>query len=93
MDLNYTRGYPLYYLRDSELVEYLAEWNSDTSHTNWCWYRDTILQAQERGLAKVIVHTEDCPFWWRKFVDSIELTEKAITMIEKSKQKNIQEKI
>lgn len=46
------------------------------------WYRDVIKQAEERGYLKVISHTEEMPFWWRKFDDSIEVTsEKLKNMI------------
>jgi hypothetical protein len=39
----------------------------------WFWYRDVLLQAQERGFVKITAHTDDKPFWWRKFGESIEI--------------------
>ena len=40
----------------------------------WFWYRDVLRQAQERGLLRIAGHTEEMPFWWRKFDESVEVT-------------------
>ena len=37
------------------------------------WYRDVLRQAEERGMLKITGHSDETPFWWRKFSDSIEL--------------------
>jgi len=71
---------------DTELAEMVNEWILDKSHIMYWFYRDTILQAQERGLVKVIAHTEDKPFWWRSFESSIELSDRIKELIEKIKQ-------
>lgn len=39
----------------------------------WFWYRDVILQAQERGLVKVIGDSPELPFYQRKFSESIQV--------------------
>jgi hypothetical protein len=40
----------------------------------WFWYRNVLLQAQERGAIRISGHSEERPFWWRKFEDSVEVT-------------------
>jgi hypothetical protein len=78
----------MFYFNDTELAEMIDRWSRDIDVSYW-WYRDVILQAQERGLVKVIAHTEDCPFWWRKFADSIELSDKIKELIMKNRQRDI----
>ena len=78
----------MYYFRDNEIADMVDEWSRDRSHTLWWWYRDIMLVAQERGLVKVIAHTEDKPFWWRTFAESIELADKIKELIEKNKQRD-----
>ncbi len=79
----------MYYFSNTELAEMISEWSKDTSKVTWWWFRDIILQAQERGLVKVIAHTDDKPFWWRTFAESIELTDKVKELIEKINQRNV----
>ena len=40
----------------------------------WFWYRDVIRQAEQRGYVRVTGHSDELPFWWRKFDDSVEAT-------------------
>ena len=78
----------MYYFSDTELVQMMDEWVKADSYTNhWWWFRDVILQAQEKELIKIIGHTESNPFWWRKFSESIEILDKMKIMIEKNKQR------
>lgn len=79
----------MYYFGNTELAEMINEWSKDNSKVMWWWYRDCILQAQERGLVKVITHTDDKPFWCRTFAESIELTDKVKELIEKINQRNV----
>ena len=37
------------------------------------WYRDVLLQAQDRGLLRITAHEEGNPFWWRRWEDSVEV--------------------
>lgn len=37
------------------------------------WYRDVLRQAEERGLIRIMGHSEQVPFWWRKFDESVEV--------------------
>ena len=39
----------------------------------WFWYRDVIIQAQLRDLIKIVGHSKEMPFWWRKFGECIEI--------------------
>jgi hypothetical protein len=71
---------------DTELAEMVNEWSLDKSHIMYWFYRDIILQAEERGLVKVVANTEDKPFWWRSFEESIELSDRIKELIEKIKQ-------
>lgn len=74
----------MYYFSDTELAQMLNEWRDLNGYTNcWWWYRDCILQAEGRGLVKIIVHTPDNPFWCRKFNESIELTDKIKVLMDK----------
>ena len=37
------------------------------------YYRNVLIQAQERGLVRITGHSNEIPFWWRKFDESIEI--------------------
>lgn len=78
----------MYTFTDTELAEMIDDWSRDYSRVLWFWYRDVILQAQDRGLVKVISHTEDKPFWWRSFGESIELSDRIKEIIERNRQRN-----
>jgi len=73
------------YFSEGELVGELLELMTNRSNHRYFYYRDVILQAQERGYLKVIAHTEDKPFWWRTFEESIELDEKMKGLIERAR--------
>jgi len=77
----------MYWFTESELAQELNRFKNDQEHIPWFWYRDVILHAQERGYAKVTAHTDDKPFWWRKFEDSIELSLKIKEIIERNEQR------
>jgi hypothetical protein len=76
-------GVIMFYYSDKELSEMVSEWSKSIDVSYW-WYRDVVLQAQERGLVKVIAHTEDKPFWWRSFAESIEILDKAKDIMTKN---------
>lgn len=78
----------MYTFTDTELAEMIDQWSRDRSNILWFWYRDVILQAQERGLIKIIAHTEENPFWWRLFADSIELADRAKEIIARNRQRD-----
>lgn len=39
----------------------------------WFWYRDVLRQAEQRGFLRVTGHSDEFPFWWRWFDDSVEV--------------------
>lgn len=84
------------YFNDSELAEMIGNW-SNKIDVSWWWYRDVSSYAQEKGLEKglikVIAHTEDIPFWWRAFAESIELTDKMKELIEKNRQRDLHKNV
>ena len=45
---------------------------SQGEHMYW-YYRNVLIQAQERGLVRITGHSNEIPFWWRKFDESIEI--------------------
>ena len=75
----------MYWFGEIELVEQILEWQKEGIPYLWFFYRDVMLQAQERGLIKIIVDSEDRPFWWRKFEESIEFTPKTMEIIKRLK--------
>jgi hypothetical protein len=77
----------MYCLGDNDLAELVDERSRGVSVVSFWWYRDVILQAQERGLVKVIAHTEEKPFWWRSVEESIELSDKMKDLILKGRQR------
>ena len=69
------------YLSEGDLFGEICRLRQE-KNPSWFWYRDIMRQSEERGYLKVIAHTEDKPFWWRKFDESIEVTsEKLKNMI------------
>lgn len=70
---------------EGELVGELLELITNRSNHRYFWYRDVILQAQDRGYLKVIAHSEDKPFWWRTFEESIELSDNMKQLLERAK--------
>jgi hypothetical protein len=39
----------------------------------WFWYRDVLRQAEGRGFVRITAHTDEKPFWWRSFGESVEM--------------------
>ena len=39
----------------------------------YLWYRDVMIQAHQRGFVRIHGHSEELPFWWRSFADSVEI--------------------
>ena len=78
----------MYFFGESELAEVIDRMRQDQSRYLWFWYRDVILQAQDRGFLKVVGHSQDMPFWWRKFEESIELFPKILELIERNRQRD-----
>ena len=39
----------------------------------WFWYRDVLLQAEQRGIIRITKEKDGKPFWWMRFEDSVEV--------------------
>lgn len=39
---------------------------------SWFWYKDVLLDAEQKGFIKITKNSEEKPFWWNKFDDSVE---------------------
>jgi hypothetical protein len=39
----------------------------------WFWYRDVLLQAEQRGVIKLVQERDGKPFWWMGFEESVEI--------------------
>ena len=77
------------YFNSNELIEMVVEWQANNHKgVMWWWYRDNMLQAQDRGLIKITANTNEMPFWWMNFSDSIEITEAGNAIINRMKQKD-----
>lgn len=75
----------MYCFSEGDMVKEIIRFREDKRSAPWFWYRDTLLQAQDRGYLKVIADSDVLPFWWRKFDESIEMTPRLIELIEKAK--------
>jgi len=78
------------YFNDTELTEMILGFQRDQNHIYWFWYRDILLEAQSRDLVRITAHTEEMPFWWRKFDESIEFTPRMQELVERNRQRNAQ---
>jgi len=78
----------MYWFGESELAETIEKFRAQSSNYSVCWYRDVILQAQDRGYLKVVAHSDDVPFWYRKFDESIEISESLKSIIERNRQRD-----
>jgi len=76
----------MYWFSEGELMNWLIcflDGNQNT--TMYWWYRYIIFQAEKRNYLKIVMHSDERPFWYRKFSESIELTESTTQLIEKIK--------
>lgn len=71
----------IFYFSEGDLMGEICSLRSSKSYS-CIWYRDVMAQAENRGLIKIVSHTKDMPFWWRKFDESVEIiSEKLKNMI------------
>jgi hypothetical protein len=57
---------------DGDLVGEVVRLRREGQKPYW-WYRDVLRQAEQRGFLRVTQDTEEKPFWWRHFDDSVEV--------------------
>lgn len=61
----------MYTFSDGDLVGEVARLRHD-GQKPW-WYRDVLQQAEQRGFLRITGHTDERPFWWRRFDESVEV--------------------
>ena len=62
----------MYWFADGELIGEIVCLRHD-GQKPWFWYRDVLRQAEKRGYLKVTQDSEEKPFWWRRFDESVEV--------------------
>ena len=73
----------MYTFSEGELMGEVVWMRENQDHEWWFWYRNVLLQAQEKRLIRIIPNDSNCPFWWRHFDESIEiLNDRLRTMIQ-----------
>lgn len=67
-----TRGEAMYWFSEGDLIGEVVRLRCE-GQKPWFWYRDVLRQAEQRGFLRIIGHSDELPFWWRRFDDSVEV--------------------
>ena len=63
----------MYWFDEGGLVGEIVWLRREGQKPYW-WYRDVLRQAEQRGFLRVTGHSDELPFWWRWFDDSVDVT-------------------
>ena len=50
-------------------------------NATWFWYRDVLLQAEQRGFLRLVHERDGKPFWWLGFEDSVEVASEKLASL------------
>ena len=62
----------MFWFSDGGLIEAVGE--CARGRKPYWWYRDVLLQAQDRRILRIVGHSEERPFWWRPFSEAVQVT-------------------